>query len=294
MSRYGVIDVGSNTIHLLVGKVEGGGVLPVAGEKVSARLGAGVEKTGGIEAERLQLAADAIRVFARISTLNGVPEPAILATSAVRDAKNGPELDEKVRALTGLKMRLISGEEEADLGFRGAISAVGPSFEGPALVVDLGGGSAQLIVGEPSSGPLMQVSLPLGTNRTTERFAEHDPPKRKELRALDEHVKEMMPGWKLSPRVRVVAVGGSARAALRITRDRLTLDRMRELAAEISERPSAELARETGLAPERTRVMPAAVTTLAAILECFGKEELTVARGGLREGTILALAGGEL
>jgi exopolyphosphatase / guanosine-5'-triphosphate,3'-diphosphate pyrophosphatase len=294
LGRYGVIDVGSNTIHLLVGKVENGGVMPVTGEKVSARLGAGVEKTGRIQDERLELASEAIGMFTRISALNGAPEPAILATSAVRDAENGPELNEKVAKLTGLNMRLISGEEEADLGFRGAISAVGSSWEGPALVVDLGGGSAQLIVGEPSSGPLMQVSLPLGTNRTTERFVEHDPPKRKELRALDEHVKEMMPGWGVSPRIRVLAVGGSARAMLRITRDRLTLGRLRELAAEISERPSGELARETGLSPERTRVMPAAVTTLAAVLECFGKDELTVARGGIREGTILALAGGEL
>jgi exopolyphosphatase / guanosine-5'-triphosphate,3'-diphosphate pyrophosphatase len=294
LGRYGVIDVGSNTIHLLVGNVENGGVMPVTGEKVSARLGAGVEKTGRIQDERLELASEAIGMFARISALNGAPEPAILATSAVRDAENGPELNEKVAKLTGLNMRLISGEEEADLGFRGAISAVGSSWEGPVLVVDLGGGSAQLIVGEPSSGPLMQVSLPLGTNRTTERFVEHDPPKKKELRELDEHVKEMMPGWGLSPRIRVVAVGGSARAMLRITRDRLTLGRLRELAAEISERPSGELARETGLSPERSRVMPAAVTTLAAILERFGKDELTVARGGIREGTILALAGGEL
>ena len=286
--------MGSNTIHLLVGKVENGGVMPVTGEKVSARLGAGVEKTGRIQDERLELASEAIGMFARISALNGAPEPAILATSAVRDAENGLELNEKVAKLTGLNMRLISGEEEADLGFRGAISAVGPSWEGPVLVVDLGGGSAQLIVGEPSSGPLMQVSLPLGTNRTTERFVEHDPPKKKELRALDEHVKEMMPGWGLSPRIRIVAVGGSARAILRITRDRLTLERLRELAAEISERPSGELARETGLTPERSRVMPAAVTTLAAVLERFGKDELTVARGGIREGTILALAGGEL
>jgi len=286
--------VGSNTIHLLVGKVENGGVMPVTGEKVSARLGAGVEKTGKIEDERLELAAEAIGMFARISALNGAPEPAILATSAVRDAKNGPELNEKVVGLTGLKMRLISGEEEADLGFRGAISAVGTSLEGPTLVVDLGGGSAQLIVGEPSSGPIMEVSLPLGTNRTTERFVEHDPPKKKELRALDEHVKKMMPDWGLAPRVRVVAVGGSARAVLRITRDALTLERLREMAAELSECSSGELARETGLTPERSRVMPAAVTTLAAVLESFGKEELIVARGGLREGTILALAGGEL
>ena len=290
MSRHSVIDVGSNTIHLLVGEVDGSEVLPVTGEKVSTRLGAGVEKKGKIEPGRLELAAEAISLFAKIAALNGVAEPTVLGTSAVRDAENGLELTERVREITGLKMRLISGEEEAALGFRGAVSAVGTSWEGPALVVDLGGGSAQLIVGEASSGPLMQVSLPLGSNRTTERFVENDPPKKKELRALDEHVREMMPGWGLSQRVSVVAVGGSARAMLKITQDSLTVERMRRLALEISDRPSAVLAREHGLAPERARVLPAAITTLAAILEHFDKDRLTVARGGLREGTLLTLA----
>ena len=293
MSRHSVIDVGSNTIHLLVGEVDGEAVLPVTGEKISARLGKGVEKTGKIEAARLEIAAEVIALFAQIAALNGVSEPVILATSAVRDAENGQELTERVRGLTGLKMRLISGEEEAVLGFRGALSAVGTSRAGPALVVDLGGGSAQLIVGEASGGPLMQVSLPLGSNRTTERFVGNDPAKKKELRALDEHVKGMMPGWNLSQRISVVAIGGSARAMLKITRDTLTVERMRRLALEVSGPPSAVLAREHGLAPERARVLPAAITTLAAILEHFEKEELMVARGGLREGTLLTLAEGK-
>lgn len=285
--------MGSNTIHLLVGEIEDGGVLPITGEKVSARLGAGVDKSGKIVEERLSLAGEAIQLFAKISALNGVSEPAILATSAVRDAANGQELIDRVAEATGLEMRLISGDEEADLGFRGAVSAVGKTWEGAALVVDLGGGSAQLIVGEASSGPLMQVSLPLGSNRTTEKFVDSDPAKKKELKALDKHVKGMMPGWGLSPGVPVVAVGGSARAMLKITQDRLTVDRLRQLAVEISDRPSSVLAREYGLAPERARVLPSAITTFAAILEHFNREDLTVARGGLREGTILTLAKGK-
>ena len=293
MTRQAVVDVGSNTVHLLVADVDGGEVLPVTGEKVSARLGSGVEKTGRILQERIPLAAEAITMFARISALNSAPDPTILATSAVRDAENGPELGERIREVAGLKRRLISGEKEATLGFRGAISALGDDWNGLALVVDLGGRSAQLIVSEASGGPLMQVSLPLGSNRTTERFVARDPAKKKDLRTLDEHVKGMMPGWSLSSRVRVVAVGGSAQAILRITRDKLTLERLRDLAAEVSAQKSAELSRETGLTPERARVMPAAITTLSAILEHFGKDELTVARGGLREGTVLALAEGE-
>jgi exopolyphosphatase/guanosine-5'-triphosphate,3'-diphosphate pyrophosphatase len=277
----------------LVGEVEEGKVMPVTGEKVSVRLGSGVDKNGRLEEERLVLGAEAIGLFARISSLNGAPSPTILATSAVRDAENGEELVESVRDSTGLKMRLISGEEEALLGFRGAFSALGDSREGSVLVVDLGGGSAQLMVGEAASGPLMQVSLPLGSNRTTEKFVKNDPAKKKELRALDEHVKGMIPGWSLASGVRVVAVGGSARAVLKISRDALTVERLRGLASEISEKPSAVLAREEGLAPERARVLPAAITTLAAILEHFGKDELTVARGGIREGTLLTLAEGK-
>jgi len=293
LSRHGVIDVGSNTIHLLVGEVDDGQVVPVTGEKVSARLGSGVDETGRLEESRLLLGSEAIGLFARISGLNGVSSPTILATSAVRDSENGEELVERVRESTGLEMRLISGDEEALLGFRGAFSVLGDARKGPVLVVDLGGGSAQLIVGEASSGPMLQVSLPLGSNRTTEKFVKKDPAKKKELRALDEHVKKLMPGWSLAAGVRVVAVGGSARAALKLAGNPLTVESLRELAADISEKPSAILAREEGLAPERARVMPAAATTLAAILEHFGKEELMVARGGIREGTLLTLADGE-
>ena len=290
MSLYSVVDVGSNTIHLLVGKVEGDAVLPVTGEKISARLGAGVEKTGRLDDERLALAAEAISLFAGIAALNGAPSPELLATSAVRDAQNGPELVERVREGTGLSMRLISGEKEAALGFRGALSAV--RREGPVLVVDLGGGSAQLILGEASEGPEKRVSLPLGTNRTTERFVEGDPPTDEELGALREHVPQLLPDWDVGE-AEVVAVGGSARAMLKITNAGLTVERLWRLSAEVREGPSGVLAREQGLAPERARVLPAAITTLAAILEHFGKEALIVARGGIREGTLLALAEGK-
>jgi exopolyphosphatase/guanosine-5'-triphosphate,3'-diphosphate pyrophosphatase len=287
-----VIDVGSNTIHLLVGEVENGAVLPVTGEKVSARLGAGVDVTGSIEKARIPLAADAIRLFARLAALNGASRPAVLATSAVRDAKNGRALVEEVLEKTGLEMRLISGDEEAFLGFRGAVSALGPDFswDTPALVVDLGGGSAQLILGDAANGPQEQVSLPLGSNRTTERFVRQDPPKAGELDELREAVLGMLPEWELPEDAPVVAIGGSARAILRLTRDELTVESLGEIVKEISAKPSAVLAREEGLAPERARVMPVAITTLAAILEHFGGSRLIVARGGIREGAILTMA----
>ena len=294
MRTLAVIDVGSNTIHLLVGEVEDGAVMPITGEKISARLGSGVDKTGRIEDARIPIAAEAITLFARLAALHGASEPAVLATSAVRDAENGPELIEEVRERAGLKIRLISGEEEALLGFRGAVSALGPDFswENPALVVDLGGGSAQLILGDAVSGPQRQVSLPLGSNRTTERFLQHDPPEHSELKTLREAVSRILPDWEIPEGTAVVAIGGSARTITKLTSDLITVERLTELAEEISRRPSAVLAREEGLAPERARVMPAAITTLSAVLEHFGGDRLIVARGGIREGAILTMAEG--
>ena len=124
LSPHAVIDVGSNTIHLLVGKVENGAVFPVTGEKVSARLGSGVDETGRIEEARIPVAVEAISLFSRLAALNGAPEPAVLATSAVRDAENGPDLCREVLGKAGLEVRLVSGDEEALLGFRGAVSAL--------------------------------------------------------------------------------------------------------------------------------------------------------------------------
>ena len=292
LTSHAVIDVGSNTIHLLVGEVEGGAVLPVAGEKISARLGSGVGKTGRIEEARIPVAAEAIKLFARLAAFNGAHETAVLATSAVREATNARELIDLVGAEAGLEMRLISGEEEAFLGFRGAISALEPGFlreDKKALVVDLGGGSAQLILGDAGGGLTEQVSLPLGTNRLTERYVNHDPPRSEELKALREAVLEVLPEWDLPDDAAVVAIGGSARAIMRIDRYQITRERLGELEAEVCAKPSGVLAREEGLAPERARVLPAAISTFAAILEHVGKPSLTVARGGSREGAILTM-----
>jgi exopolyphosphatase/pppGpp-phosphohydrolase len=119
---------------------------------------------------------------------------------------------------------------------------------------------------------------------------DHDPPRPKELKELRKTVPGMLPGWKLPKKAEIVAVGGSARALLRITRDKLTQKRLRKLAEEISEISSGMFARETGLSVERARVLPAAASTLETILSRYDRPALTVARGGIREGVVLTLA----
>jgi exopolyphosphatase/pppGpp-phosphohydrolase len=130
----------------------------------------------------------------------------------------------------------------------------------------------------------------LGSNRLTERYVYHDPPKPEELETLHKTVLETLPGWELTEEASVVAIGGSARTIPKLDGGQPTVQRLRKLAAEVCAKPSAVLAREEGLSPSRARVMPAAIVTLAAVLDHFGKPSLTVARGGMREGAILTMA----
>lgn len=287
------IDIGSNTIHLLVGEVRSGKVLPITSERIQASLGKGVDQTGRIEDKRLRVAADSVELFVEIARLSGVRSPAIIATSAVRDAENGPDLIGAIRTYTQLNVQLLSGDQEALLGFKGALSAVKIQGSAPVLVVDLGGGSAQLSLGVGAGGsPQKEVSLPLGSNRTTERFVTADPPKSKDLQKLQAYVVDALPGWKLPRDTAVVAVGGSARALVRLTDEKLTAERLQRLASDLSKRPSREIARDSGVTPVRARVLPAAATTLAALLTRYGVASLTVAQTGLREGVLLTLAEG--
>jgi exopolyphosphatase/guanosine-5'-triphosphate,3'-diphosphate pyrophosphatase len=156
-----------------------------------------------------------------------------------------------------------------------------------ALVVDLGGGSAQLALGDISRGLEKQISQPLGSNRLTERYVYHEPPKPEELATLHKVVLATLPGWDMAEGAFVVAIGGSARTIPKLGGGHPTLQCLRRLAAEICAKPSAVLAREEGFSPSRARVLPAAIITLAAVLEHFGKPSLIVTRGGMIEGATL-------
>ncbi|MEJ7652093.1 MAG: hypothetical protein WKH64_01400 [Chloroflexia bacterium] len=179
-----VIDIGSNTINLLVGKVRDNVVIPIASESVHVQLGAGVDATGKMEPERMRAAVLVVALMDALARMHSALPPVSLATSAVRDAANGQDLLAAIRLCTPVEARLLPGDREATLGFRGATSTAGVAPDAPVLVVDIGGGSAQLSVGTSRSGPQQQVSLPLGSNRTTERSIANDPPTQEELQQV--------------------------------------------------------------------------------------------------------------
>lgn len=181
MTRVAAIDCGTNTIRLLVADVAGDRLDEVSREAVIVRLGQGVDRTGVLAPDALERTLDQTRRYAATCEQLGVDAVRFVATSATRDARNRDEFAAGVRAAIGVDPEVVSGDEEAALSFRGAVGVLGSRRAGPFLVVDLGGGSTELVLGE--TVPRAALSIDVGSVRLTERHLHSDPPTAPEVAA---------------------------------------------------------------------------------------------------------------
>src|SRR6478752_61903 len=174
----GVVDVGSNTVRLVVWRA----AQPIRSERTLLRLGADVEAHGEIPADKLSLTADVVGRYADLARAEGVDRLEVLITSPGRQAANGHVLAELLEAAAGCPVRVLTAAEEGRLAFAGAIDAASPPPRRVVAVVDVGGGSAQLVVGSRRSGPRYTQSIDLGSQRLTSRLLGEDPPGAKAVR----------------------------------------------------------------------------------------------------------------
>jgi len=183
MTRVAAIDCGTNSIRLLVADVDPAeGTLTDLDRRMEVvRLGQGVDRTGRLAPEALDRTFEATRRYAAICTDLGVERVRFVATSASRDAENRQEFVDGVRTILGVEPEVVDGAEEATLSFRGATSVLAGRHPGPFLVVDIGGGSTELVLGTTS--PVAMVSMDVGCVRLTERHLHADPPTDDEIRA---------------------------------------------------------------------------------------------------------------
>ncbi|HEV6953113.1 MAG TPA: Ppx/GppA phosphatase family protein [Promicromonospora sp.] len=180
--RVAAIDCGTNSIRLLVADVDGAGRLTELDRRMEVvRLGQGVDRTGELAPEALDRTLAATRRYAEAIAQAGAERVRFVATSATRDARNRDAFFDGVRDLLGVDVEVISGQEEAQLSFRGATGAVAGAHTGPYLVVDLGGGSTELVLGTDSVDA--SVSMDVGSVRMTERHLHGDPPSAAEVEA---------------------------------------------------------------------------------------------------------------
>ena len=188
VTRVAAIDCGTNSIRLLVADVDParGTLVDVDRRSEVVRLGQGVDRTGRLAPEALARTLDASARYARICDELGVSAIRFVATSASRDAENRADFVDGVRALLGVEPEVVSGGEEAALSFRGATGVVAARHPGPFLVVDLGGGSTELVLGEHA--PQAALSMDVGCVRLTERHLHGDPPSADERAAAHRDV----------------------------------------------------------------------------------------------------------
>lgn len=192
-SRVAAVDCGTNSIRLLVADVDAAGNLTELDRRMEVvRLGQGVDRTGELAPEALERTLAVTRQYAAAIEAAGAQRVRFVATSATRDARNRDAFFGGVRAALGVDVEVISGDEEAQLSFRGATGAVAEAHAGPFLVVDLGGGSTELVLGTGSVDA--SVSMDVGSVRMTERHLHSDPPSATEIEAARADVRAHLDG----------------------------------------------------------------------------------------------------
>src|SRR5438034_726850 len=185
--RLAAIDVGSNSVHVVVADVSADGRVEVVDRvKEMVRLGRHTFTTGRLPSAAMDLAVGAVKTFARLAHARRVVRMRAVATSAVREARNGMAFVRRLRRETGLPVKVITGPEEARLIFRAAQHALG-LHGGPHLLLDVGGGSVELVLVHEGR-PLWLRSLPLGAARLAERFLASDPPTPRQVARLEKHL----------------------------------------------------------------------------------------------------------
>jgi len=297
-----VIDVGTNSVKVLVGDVApDGSVEPLLETSEQTRLGRGFYETHRLQPEPIAATAAAVGRFVRLAREHGAATVRVVATSAARDAKNRDELLAALLAAGGIPVEVISGETEADWAFAGVCSA--PALaNAPVLVLDVGGGSTEFILGT-AGRPCLRRSFQLGSVRLFEQLRPGDCPTSADLERARQRLREFL-GDEVAPSLsgplsehppaRVVGVGGST-AILALIRagmdcfDRALIESTRFGNNELSvlvERlwslPLLERRKLPGLPPERADVILIGAAIYEAILRAFGFPELSVSTRGLR------------
>ena len=288
--RVAVIDVGSNTARLLVAAVEpDGSVVAVAEERSYLRLGADIERAGTLSKKRIAATADICASFARKASELGAVRSTVIVTAPGRQGSSAASLTTALAGATGLPVRVLTADSEGRLAYDGAVARVERELPEVIAVVDVGGGSTEVVVGTSLLGAARIQSADVGSLRLTRAHLHDDPPTAGQIAAAAETVSTALASMSPpSPDV-AFAVGGSARALAKIVGRTFDADGLDEAVRILSRRPAAKAARPFGIGARRAETLLAGALLLAGASRLLGTQ-LELGRGGLREGAALELA----
>jgi exopolyphosphatase/guanosine-5'-triphosphate,3'-diphosphate pyrophosphatase len=301
LHRVAVIDVGTNSARLLVADVDGGAVAPVERRSTVTRLGRGVDLSGRLSAEAIEDACEAIGGYVATLQELGAATVVAIATSAVRDAENGGAFVAELRERFALSARVLDGEEEARLTYLGATAEHRPSE--PTLVVDIGGGSTELIVGAGAEISF-HTSLQAGVVRHSERHVASDPPTALELEALAGDVRGLIEaavgdGVRASAGIAVAGTPTSLAAVelglepydpARVHGHVLSLRSIQRMLSQLASAPLSERIEIVGMHPDRAPTIVAGVVILIETMRALGLDQIEVSEHDILYGTAISAA----
>ncbi len=300
--RLGVLDVGSNTVHLLVVDAHPGAApVPARSTKTELRLAQLLDADGALSDKGAQRLIRTVTSSSVEATTLGAEDLIAFATSAVRDAKNSDDVLVRVRAESGVDLQVLPGEDEARLTFLAVRRWFG-WHAGRLLTLDIGGGSLEVACGQDED-PDVAESLPLGASRLTRDWLSGDPPKRSDVTAMRKYVrwqlKERMPRLQaLGDPDRVVATSKTFRSLARLggaapynkgpyVRRLLRRDDVAEMVPRLTKMPAAQRAGLPGVSPGRAEQLLAGAVVAAEAMAVLDVQELEICPWALREGVIL-------
>ncbi|HEY6571922.1 MAG TPA: Ppx/GppA phosphatase family protein [Candidatus Eisenbacteria bacterium] len=303
--RIGAVDIGTNSVRLLVADVDPQQRLRTAHRMGEiSRLGEGLDRTGVIDEPAVLRTLDCLERFVQEAEYSGASHIRVAGTSALRTASNGPEVAARFAERIGYPVEILSGEEEARLVFL-AVSSGLAGKSGATVVVDIGGGSTEVIVGSGDEGREL-ISRPLGCVHLTERLIHHDPPLAEELEAVRSLVRqifaERLADFGAGPVERAVGVGGTVTAfgALdmglakydpsRIENHYLSRERVLAIERELCSTPLENRRELPGVSRGRADIIPAGSVILSEFVTRFPVGGLFVSTRGLRYGLVLSEA----
>jgi exopolyphosphatase/guanosine-5'-triphosphate,3'-diphosphate pyrophosphatase len=304
--RLAAIDIGTNSIHMVIADVASdGGITVVDRTKEMVRLGRGVFVTGRIARDAMELGVRTLRTFTRLARVRRVQRIRAVATSAVREAQNGTTFVERARREAGLQVKVISGREEARLIYRAAAHSLGLGGE-PYLLLDVGGGSVELVLVRDGR-PVWLESLPLGVARLAEQFLPTDPPTPKQRKQLVAHIEDelgrVLRDVRRTGTTHAVGTSGTVHALVAMVHtangdDPGRLHGISVTTAELSQLrralvgcTAAERLALPGADPKRVDLLPASAILVETCLRRGKITDLTACTWALREGILLDLAG---
>lgn len=300
------IDIGTNTFRLLIAEVKPGAkdnysIKELHSERIITRLGEGISKNGLIKKEAIDRSIAGLKKFIDIISRYHVNKTSAVATSALREAKNRDDFLKRVKETTGLEIETISGKEEARKTFSGVLAGI--TLPDTALIIDIGGGSTELILVQKRK-PLLIHSLNLGVVHLADKYMKNDPPLKRDLVEMGSYISKKIKSIAkpyLELKTVLIGTGGSVTTLsaiiqhlrryerTKIHNSRITLEKIKSIFSVLSTIPAKERVKYHPFEPQRLDIIVPGTLILLKLMEAFGFKEVIVSDYGLREGILIEL-----